>query len=134
MAACRLMSFGAIFLSVAFLSARAQSPPTRASTSLGLSSAQIAFASNRDGNWEIYVTDASGRSQRRLTRREVQDRFPLWSPNGAQIAFGSQVNQRWELWVMIQRARQRQRTHRSSQNRPGLVSRQQTHRIYGCRR
>ena len=62
---------------------------------------QIAFASHRDGNWEIYVTDADGQHQTRLTRRADQERFPLWSPNRSQIAFGSQVNgDHWELWVM----------------------------------
>ena len=29
--------------------------------------AQIAFASNRDGNWEIYVMDADGGNQQNLT-------------------------------------------------------------------
>lgn len=77
-------------------------------TTLGITSgaafaadAPIAFASHRDGNWEIYAMDPAG-STRRLTYRDVQDRFPLWSPDGAQIAFGSQVggNWGWELWVM----------------------------------
>ena len=34
----------------------------------------IVFASNRDGNWEIYTMDAlSGRSQRNLTGNEADD-------------------------------------------------------------
>jgi Tol biopolymer transport system component len=60
--------------------------------------APIAFASNRDGNWEIYLMNAAGNTERR-TRRDTQDRFPLWSPDGAQIAFGSE-SATWELWVM----------------------------------
>jgi len=67
----------------------------------GSSPPQIAFASNRDGNWEIYLTDIDGQHQTRLTRLEPQDRFPLWSPDRSQVAFGSQVNgDHWELWVM----------------------------------
>src|SRR5687768_2837158 len=62
---------------------------------------QIAFASHRDGNWEIYLTDSDGQHQTRLTNLEPQDRFPLWSPDRSQIAFGSQVGgDHWELWVM----------------------------------
>jgi Tol biopolymer transport system component len=62
---------------------------------------QIAFASNRDGNWEIYVGDADGQRQTRLTRLDAQDRFPLWSPDRSRIAFGSQIGgERWDLWVM----------------------------------
>ena len=43
-------------------------------------SGDIAFASRRDGNWEIYLMAPTGGSQRRLTRRDAEDRFPLWSP------------------------------------------------------
>ena len=94
----QLVTVVAICLSGIWCSASAQSPSGAAS--LNIESAEIAFASQRDGNWEIYVTDSAGGSQRRLTRRDVQDRFPLWSPDGAQIAFGSQVDSGWELWVM----------------------------------
>src|SRR3989338_3390774 len=94
----RLITLGAICLSGICFSASTQAPSGSASLNTG--APEVAFASNRDGNWEIYVTDAAGRNQRRLTRRDVQDRFPLWSPDGAQIAFGSQVGSGWELRVM----------------------------------
>jgi len=61
---------------------------------------RIAFASRRDGNWEIYVMDADGGHQTRLTTRAEQDRFPLWSRDGTKLAFGSQGRSGWELWVM----------------------------------
>src|SRR5689334_4181173 len=60
----------------------------------------IAFASHRDGNWEIYAMGAGGESQTRLTNRSPQDRFALWSPDRSQIAFGSQRPDGWDLWVM----------------------------------
>lgn len=61
---------------------------------------KIAFASKRDGNWEIYVMDADGRRQTRLTTSALPDRFPVWSPDGGKIAFGSERAGKWELWVM----------------------------------
>ena len=39
--------------------------------------AQIAFTSERDGNREIYVMDADGRNQRRLTNFNHTGRFTL---------------------------------------------------------
>ena len=68
--------------------------------SMRSASADIAFASRGDGNWEVYVTDEAGRNRRRLTRRDVEDRFPLWAPDRKQIAWASLVNGTWELWVM----------------------------------
>jgi Tol biopolymer transport system component len=73
----------------------------RTGDSAAVATPQIAFASHRDGNWEIYLTDIDGRHQTRLTRSEPQDRFPLWSPDRSRLAFGSQVGgDHWELWVM----------------------------------
>ena len=51
--------------------------------------AQIAFFSRRDGNAEIYVMDADGGNQRRLTNNPNSDWFPSWSPDGKRIAFVS---------------------------------------------
>lgn len=36
---------------------------------------------------EIYVMDAGGRSQVRLTRNKVREEHPVWSPDGHRIAF-----------------------------------------------
>ena len=55
---------------------------------------RIAFASNRDGNrdgnrenYEIYVMDADGNNQQRLTDNDFYDTHPSWSPDGERIAF-----------------------------------------------
>lgn len=50
---------------------------------------RIAFVSDRDGNREIYVTDACGRSQINLTNHPSADMSPAWSPDGTKIAFVS---------------------------------------------
>jgi Tol biopolymer transport system component len=49
----------------------------------------IAFQSNRDGNNEIYVMNADGSDQTRLTFDSADDQRPDISPNGKQIAFSS---------------------------------------------
>jgi hypothetical protein len=49
---------------------------------------RIAFASDRDGDFEIYVIPANGGGQaERLTDNGVDDLLPTWSPDGSQIAF-----------------------------------------------
>ena len=61
---------------------------------------KIAFASDRDGNWEIYVMNADGTGQQRLTSHPFTDAAPEWSPDGAKIVFSSNRVESWELWVM----------------------------------
>ena len=64
--------------------------------------ARIAFASNRDGNFEIYVMDADGGNQRRLTNNPGNDVSPSWSPDGKRIAFSSDRDKpgNSEIYVM----------------------------------
>ena len=62
--------------------------------------ARITFVSNRDGNVEIYVMDADGKNQRRLTNNQHIDSSPLWSPDGKRIAFVSNRDGNAEIYVM----------------------------------
>jgi Tol biopolymer transport system component len=48
---------------------------------------KIAFASSRDGNFEIYTMDSDGTNEARLTNNVANDASPAWSPNGTKIAF-----------------------------------------------
>ncbi len=50
---------------------------------------RIAFTSDRDGNREIYVMDADGTNQVRITNNSVVDDHPVWSADGTKIAFVS---------------------------------------------
>ena len=68
---------------------------------LALNLARIVFSSDRDGNWEIYVMDANGESQKRLTHHPFFDIQPVWSPDGTRIAFVS--NRNWannQIYIM----------------------------------
>ena len=51
---------------------------------------KIAFTSNRNGNLEIYVMDADGKNQVRLTNISGIDNHSAFSPDGKKIAFISQ--------------------------------------------
>ncbi|MDE0004569.1 MAG: putative Ig domain-containing protein, partial [Rhodospirillaceae bacterium] len=50
---------------------------------------RIAFHSNRDDNWEVYVIGTDGGNLQRLTDHDDTDTFPSWSPDGRRIAFHS---------------------------------------------
>jgi Tol biopolymer transport system component len=50
---------------------------------------QIAFISNRDGNWQIYKMDQDGSHVKNLTNEKSYDTNPSWSPDGRHIAFAS---------------------------------------------
>ncbi len=53
--------------------------------------ARVAFASDRDGNWEIYAMDIDGGNLTRLTNNGVVDSTPTWSPDGEWVVFSSDV-------------------------------------------
>ena len=61
---------------------------------------KIAFNSNRDGNYEIYVMNADGSGQTRLTNNPATDYYPSFSPDGSKIAFNSYRDGNNEIYVM----------------------------------
>jgi len=61
---------------------------------------KIAFRSERDGNWEIYVMNVDGSNIRRLTNNMARDDMPRWSPDGKQIVFRSERDGNQEIYLM----------------------------------
>jgi TolB protein len=61
---------------------------------------KIAFTSHRDGNDEIYVMNADGSGQKRLTNNPAKDVMPHWSPDGKEIIFVSVRDGNAEIYIM----------------------------------
>jgi Tol biopolymer transport system component len=88
-----------VLLAVVGLNAGRIFPPAAAVQTSGVPG-RIAFLSGRDGNGEIYVMNADGSDQTRLTDNPANDFFPAWSPDGTRIAFESARDGNREIYVM----------------------------------
>lgn len=61
---------------------------------------RIAFQSNRDGDYEIYVMNSDGSGVVNLTNNTANDYRPTWSPDGKFIAFYTDRDGNEELYMM----------------------------------
>jgi hypothetical protein len=73
-------------LAIPLIAAALLLPAAPAQSALPGANGRIAFTSYRDGNAEIYVMDADGTDQRRLTSNTAVDDEPAWSPAGTRLA------------------------------------------------
>lgn len=59
---------------------------------------QIAFASNRTGEFQIYRMNVDGTGLRQLTHGAGSNRWPKWSPDGRYLLFMSRRDGDWEVY------------------------------------
>jgi Tol biopolymer transport system component len=61
----------------------------------------LAYASKRNGNWDIFVINTyKGRAKRQITSSPEDEICPTWSKDGTKIAFCrfSRSSGQWEIW------------------------------------
>jgi hypothetical protein len=61
---------------------------------------KIVFDSNRVDDFRVYVMNADGSGQARLTNNTAEDGAPAWSPDGSKIAFETDRDGNFEVYVM----------------------------------
>jgi|GEM_PF-2956898 len=61
---------------------------------------QITYATDRNGNWDIYTMYLDGTDGQRLTDDPAQDGWPSWTPDGKQVVFASDRTGDWEIFIM----------------------------------
>ncbi len=61
---------------------------------------RIAFQSNREGTYKIYVMAADGSDLKQISTGSVDDRHPAWNPDGTLIAVDSGDAMHREIWII----------------------------------
>ncbi len=81
----------------------AAATPTRSAAQAGPGDqleSRIAFASDRNGNYEIFTMRPDGSDVRRLTITTVDEFEPSWSPDGKQMIYTSEQSNGAEIFIM----------------------------------
>jgi tetratricopeptide (TPR) repeat protein/predicted Ser/Thr protein kinase len=92
---------------------------------------RVAFMSQRDGNWEVYVANLDGSNLQRLTHDSASDGLPTWSPDGRHIAFVSDREGGWAIWVTRPGGSEQRRLFSLGGTLDGRVQNTPDHEIHG---
>ena len=90
---------------------------------------RIVFASNRDGDSDIYSMDVNGDNLLQLTDHPKSDEYPACSPNGRRIVFASERGVTRDLYVMDSDGNNLLRLTQDNFLQPGLVGRRIARRL-----
>jgi TolB protein len=77
----------------------------------GVFLSQIAFASNRTGNWEIWLMDWDGANQRRITFHNALSILPSWSPDNERMVYTSFARGTSDMYIINRRGGGRVSVH-----------------------
>ena len=61
---------------------------------------RLAFSSDCDGKWNVYVMEGDGTRPRRLSDNTADSRRPAWSPDGRRLVFHSNRDGNWEIYAI----------------------------------
>ena len=59
---------------------------------------RLAFVSNRDGQYEIYVAAIDGSNPVNVSRHALRDTYPTWTPDGGSVTFVSERTIKASAW------------------------------------
>ncbi|HKZ82496.1 MAG TPA: hypothetical protein VJ793_02430 [Anaerolineae bacterium] len=91
------------FAAIALLIADACAPgptPDRTPIPVQSGTGKMAFASDRDGDFDIYLMNTDGTRPINLTDNTANDLELAWSPDGTQIAFTSNRDGNFEIYTI----------------------------------
>ncbi|MCL5985388.1 MAG: thermonuclease family protein [Actinobacteria bacterium] len=77
---------------------------------------KIIFASDMDGDSDIYSMNLDGSELVNLTNNTVEDLYPAASPDGSKIAYTSAESGNWDIWIMNSDGSQKDRLTSHGQN------------------
>jgi TolB protein len=60
----------------------------------------LAFASNRNGNWDLYLLDLQRNEIRQLTVTLGYEGKPTWSPDGLWLAYEAYYSNSLDIWIL----------------------------------